>query len=160
MQDRKFYEVKFADYPDLVNTKQLIQMLGGINEKTARGLIWRKEMKTFRCGNKYQIVKASVIDYLVSDSYRQLLFRNTASLRANVPLEMIEMNRQRLVMLCDAPRSRKELMFLLGITSKKTFFRLYLRPLLESGELQMTIPDQPSVSTQRYVRAKAGMPKH
>ena len=154
MQDKIYYEKKYADYPEIVNTQQLAQMLGGVNVKSAVALIWRNEITAFRISNKYQIPKSSVIDYLVSENYQKLLARSVASASAIVPKEMIETNRQRLLMLCDTPKTRKELMFLLGMESKKTFFRLYLRPLLESGELQMTMPDQPSVSTQRYVRAK------
>lgn len=45
-------------------------------------------------------------------------------------------------------------MYLLDIKSIKTFFRVYLKPLLESGELRMTHPEQPSVSTQKYIRVK------
>jgi len=41
---------------------------------------------------------------------------------------------------------------MLDVPSKKTFFRLYLKPLLEAGTIQMTIPNQRSVSTQHYVR--------
>lgn len=152
MQDRVYYEKKFADYPVIINTQQLAQMLGGVNVKSAVALIWRNEVTAFRIGNKYKIPKSSVIDYLASENYQKLLARSAASANAIMPKEMIETNRQRLLMLCDTPKTRKELMFLLGIESKKTFFRLYLRPLIESGELKMTIPDQPSVSTQRYVR--------
>ena len=78
--------------------------------------------------------------------------RIEVSQRDNGSQEVIENNRKKLIMHCEVPRTRKDLMFLLDMSSKKTFFRLYLRPLLESGNLRMTSPEQPSVSTQKYVR--------
>ena len=63
-----------------------------------------------------------------------------------------EQGKQKILFLCEKPQTRKALMFLLDVKSKKTFFRLYLKPLLESGELQMTHPEQPSISTQQYIR--------
>ena len=63
-----------------------------------------------------------------------------------------ERGKQKILYLCDTPQTRKKLMVLLDVKSKKTFFRVYLKPLLESGRLLMTHPDQPSISTQEYIR--------
>ena len=63
-----------------------------------------------------------------------------------------ERGKQKNLYLCDTPQTRKKLMVLLDVKSKKTFFRVYLKPLLESGRLLMTHPDQPSISTQEYIR--------
>lgn len=152
MQDRRKIEMIFAHYPDLVTTPLLQEMLGGVHERTALGLLWRGEIKSFRVSNRYQIPKESVIDYLLSDSYEKLKKRADISRNRGESREVIEKNQKRLIMYCDVPRTRKDLMFLLDVTSKKTFFRLYLRPLLESGDLRMTNPEQRCVSTQKYVR--------
>lgn len=152
MQDRRYYEVGFFGYPDLVTTAQLQEMLGGVNERTALGLLWRGEIKSFRVSSRYQIPKASVIDFLLSDNYQALKKRIDVSHHKDESPEVIENNKKKLIKYCETPRTRQDLMFLIDVTSKKTFFRLYLRPLLQSGDLQMTIPDQPSISTQRYVR--------
>ena len=63
-----------------------------------------------------------------------------------------ERGKQKILYLCDTPQTRKKLMVLLDVKSKKTFFRVYLKPLLESGRLLMTHPDQPSISKQEYIR--------
>ena len=63
-----------------------------------------------------------------------------------------ERGKQKILYLCDTPQTRKKLMVLLDVKSKKTFFRVYLKPLLELGRLLMTHPDQPSISTQEYIR--------
>ena len=39
MQKRNFYNKLFAKYPDVVNLKQLREMLGGISEGTALKLM-------------------------------------------------------------------------------------------------------------------------
>lgn len=40
MQGRRKIEMLFAHYPDLVTTPQLQEMLGGVHERTALGLLW------------------------------------------------------------------------------------------------------------------------
>lgn len=80
------------------------------------------------------------------------MVHNKKEAHQEISADEIERGQQKILLLCEQPRTRKDLMYMLDVASKKTFFRLYLKPLLESGVLQMTIPDQRSVSTQRYVR--------
>lgn len=40
---------------------------------------------------------------------------------------------------------------LLGITNRSYFSKRYLKPLLESGLLQRTLPDTPRSRNQRYI---------
>ncbi len=54
---------------------------------------------------------------------------------------------------CIAPKSRGELMTLCNMKSARYFRQTYIRPLLESGHLQMTIPDKPKSKNQKYVTA-------
>ena len=150
MHDRKYYENKFKPYPDVVTKKQLMDMLD-ICENTAQSLLQKEKIRHFRIGNRYQIPKVCVIDFLVGGSY-ELYARNRSKAHHEITSDEVERGKEKILLLCDQPRSRKELMYMLDVPSKKTFFRLYLRPLLESGSLRMTIPDQRSVSTQRYVR--------
>ena len=39
----------------------------------------------------------------------------------------------------------------LGYKSNKTLKRNYIRPLLETGKLIMTIPDKPTSKNQKYI---------
>ena len=150
MHDRKYYENKFKPYPDVVTKKQLMDMLD-ICENTAQSLLQKEKIRYFRIGNRYQIPKVCVIDFLVGGSY-ELYAKNRAKAHHVITSDEVERGKEKILLLCDQPRSRKELMYMLDVPSKKTIFRLYLRPLLESGSLRMTTPDQRSVSTQRYVR--------
>ena len=55
---------------------------------------------------------------------------------------------------CKEPRSKTEIMEHCGYKNAKNFTQLHLRPLLESGQLQMTVPDKPRSRNQKYVTAQ------
>jgi len=55
---------------------------------------------------------------------------------------------------CSVPRTRDELQIFADLTDRGHFRAKILRPLLNSGKLQMTIPDKPNSRNQKYVRAK------
>ena len=151
MSERFEYEIKLRDYPDVVTVKDLMIMLGGVCEHTAISLLQKNKIKHFRIRNKYHIPKVYVIDFMMSEEY-SIFRKNVEVAHFRKIQDEEERTRQKILFLCEKPQTRKDLMFLLDVKSKKTFFRLYLRPLLESGELQMTHPEQPSISTQRYIR--------
>ena len=46
--------------------------------------------------------------------------------------------------------SREELQRALGLKDRKSFRERYLLPALEKGLIEMTIPEKPSSSLQRY----------
>jgi ATP-dependent DNA helicase RecG len=54
------------------------------------------------------------------------------------------------------PRSREELQQVAGIRHRQHFLLEYLRPLLDAGLLEPTIPDKPRSSKQRYRLTGAG----
>lgn len=58
----------------------------------------------------------------------------------------------KLVEFCSEPRSRKEMMGFMGLSHPGNFREKYLRPLLDSGRLAMTIPEKPQSSKQRYLK--------
>ena len=53
---------------------------------------------------------------------------------------------------CSIPRSRKEIQTYLGLTERNNFYDRYLKPLLISGKLKMTIPGKPNSRLQKYVK--------
>ena len=59
-------------------------------------------------------------------------------------------------MFCDVPRSMADIMGELGLTHRTFFRRNHLEPLLASGVLRMTHPDQPKHPDQAYVLTEAG----
>ena len=54
--------------------------------------------------------------------------------------------------LGDEELSTSELMQRLGLKNRAAFSRTYLKPALEQGLIQMTIPEKPNSSKQRYKR--------
>ena len=71
MNDRNYYIKLFENYPDVVNLKQLREMLGGIGEGTALKLMQENRVEHFKLRNVYYIPKDSVIDYLLGYHYRR-----------------------------------------------------------------------------------------
>ena len=53
---------------------------------------------------------------------------------------------------CIVPRSKAEIAEHCGYKNTKSFTKNYLRPLLDSGLLQMTIPEKPNSRNQKYIR--------
>ena len=59
-----------------------------------------------------------------------------------------------LVDFCKIERTRGEMMASQSIASPSYFRRHYLKPLLESGRIRMTIPEKPKSKKQKYIRAR------
>ena len=62
-------------------------------------------------------------------------------------------DKQKILEYCTVPRSQAEIRAFMGLSDRRNFRKNYLRPLIESGELKMTIPDKPSSRYQKYVKA-------
>lgn len=54
---------------------------------------------------------------------------------------------------CTTARSKAEIMEYCGFKSTKNFTARYIKPLLESGQIKMTIPDKPKSQNQKYIKA-------
>ena len=57
----------------------------------------------------------------------------------------------KIVTFCLTPHSKIEIAEFCGYKSTKSFTNKYLRPLLDSGILQMTIPDKPNSRNPKYI---------
>jgi hypothetical protein len=55
-----------------------------------------------------------------------------------------------LLQVCNGELGRDELQDCVGITDRKHFRTEYLRPAMDQGLVEMTIPDKPRSSNQRY----------
>ena len=72
MKDRTYYEALFEKYPDVVTSLQFREMLGGIADSTVRRLYSKNKIRHFKIRSTYYIPKTSVIDFVLSDTYREL----------------------------------------------------------------------------------------
>lgn len=55
---------------------------------------------------------------------------------------------------CSTPRTRQEIADYLGIETVFYAMQRYVKPLLDNGELIMTVPEKPKSTKQKYVAAK------
>ncbi|MBP1569844.1 MAG: helix-turn-helix domain-containing protein [Oscillospiraceae bacterium] len=60
----QLYKMMFPEYPDVVNVKQLQQMLG-ISRHLAYDLIEGGDIQAILVGNAFRIPKVSVINYVL-----------------------------------------------------------------------------------------------
>jgi len=59
------YKLLFCEYPDVVNVKQMCEMLGGISEKTGYRLLHNGDIGYFTIGRSYRIPKIHVLAFLL-----------------------------------------------------------------------------------------------
>lgn len=59
--------------------------------------------------------------------------------------------REKILFYCEEPRKKSEIAEYCGFKGMKNFTRNYLKPLLEAGEITMTLPDKPNSRNQKYV---------
>lgn len=71
MKNRKYYTKLFELYPDVVSILQFREMLGGICDVTARKLMRHNHVKHYCIRRVFFIPKEWVIDYVLSDHYRE-----------------------------------------------------------------------------------------
>ena len=57
----------------------------------------------------------------------------------------------KILAFCSIPHSKTEIANYCGYKNTKNFTKKYLRPLLDSGTLKMTIPDKPNSRNQKYI---------
>lgn len=54
---------------------------------------------------------------------------------------------------CSSEKAKKEICEYLGYNNLTYSIRKYLKPLVETGKLKLTIPDKPTSKNQKYVKA-------
>ncbi len=59
--------------------------------------------------------------------------------------------REKILFYCAEPRKKSEIAEYCGFKGMKNFTRNYLRPLIDAGEITMTLPDKPNSQNQKYV---------
>ena len=72
----------------------------------------------------------------------------------NQDSELSTVSKQILV-FCTTPKSKKELAAFCGFKDLRNFTLKHINPLLESGQLEMTIPDKPKSRNQKYITVRS-----
>lgn len=58
----------FEEYPDVVDIKQLCQMLGGVGVKSAYRLLHEGDIRYYKIGRAFRIPKRSVVEYFCRET--------------------------------------------------------------------------------------------
>jgi ATP-dependent DNA helicase RecG len=66
------------------------------------------------------------------------------------PTEQVTGEVQRLLLALAGEMSRQQLLDALGMAHRKHFRSFYMKPALEAGVVEMTLPHKPNSSNQRY----------
>lgn len=62
----------FAEYPDVVSTDELCEMLGGISRKLVYRILREGQIPSMRIGRSYKIAKADVVAYVLQHGKPQV----------------------------------------------------------------------------------------
>jgi hypothetical protein len=73
------------------------------------------------------------------------------------PLTNLNDVQWKIVMKCDVPMKMLELLDHVGVKHRNFFKKTHLQPLLDGGIIQMTNPDKPRASNQKYVLTEVGV---
>ena len=66
-------------------------------------------------------------------------------------------NLDKLIVFCTEARSFGEMLAFMGLTDRTKFRRKYIRPLVETGILEQTIPEKPNSQNQKYRLTAKGL---
>ena len=72
------------------------------------------------------------------------------------PMTEFSATHWKIIDLCDVPRRLTEILEVLGVSNRGYFKEHHLDPLIQSGIVAMTNPDNPNASNQKYVITEAG----
>lgn len=88
------------------------------------------------------------------DTFTVVLYNEENSLYpASLKKVPLDRSKEAILKFCETPRSRIEIAEFLGLESVSYAMGRYVRPLLQNGQLKMTIPDTPQTTYQKYYSA-------
>jgi ATP-dependent DNA helicase RecG len=81
----------------------------------------------------------------------------TQQVTGQVSGQVTEQVTEQVLRFCQTPRKASEIRELLNLKHRETFTANYLRPLLEAGLLELTVPDKPRSRMQKYRITPTGL---
>lgn len=138
---------------------KLLETLGGIIEnRHTRIFTMQKKMKEANLPEPiFSNEREDFVVTFYNGEYPELypieLLKNKKTLdKKTLDKKVLKFNQ--ILEFCKEPKSITEIMLYLGYKSNKTLKRIYIKPLLETGKLIMTIPDKPTSKNQKYIANK------
>ena len=89
------------------------------------------------------------VNYNLEDDAHQVIHQVTHQV-----IELSTVSKQ-ILAFCTTPKSKKELAVFCGFKDLRNFTLKHINPLLESGQLEMTIPDKPKSRNQKYITVRS-----
>jgi len=77
---------------------------------------------------------------------------NGSTIQDTIQVNIQESRHIDLIEFCSLARTRGEMQQFIGIANRDHFRKAYLKPILESGQVQMVFPDKPNSPNQKYVK--------
>ena len=103
----------------------------------------------------YSADSGKFVEFLLTTVYDALCqITDTEQVTEQVTEQDTEQVTRLLATIGDKESSTKELIKLLGLKHRPTFRDNYLLPALKLGYIEMTIPDKPNSSKQKYKKVK------
>lgn len=99
-------------------------------------------------GSSFRVILKNVNYNLEGDTH-QVIHQVT-----HQDIELSTVSKQ-ILAFCTTPKSKKELAVFCGFKDLRNFTLKHINPLLESGQLEMTIPDKPKSRNQKYITVRS-----
>ena len=93
-------------------------------------------------------------DTFNADSDTKLRYSDTFNADSDTIRPKITNKQRDIVNFCSVPRSSKEILERVGVTYHSKNIQTYIMSLIEAGYLEMTNPEHPNASNQKYRRSK------
>ena len=104
--------------------------------------------KIFSTAKDFRVILKNV-NYNLEDDTHQVIHQVT-----HQDIELSTVSKQ-ILAFCTTPKAKKELAVFCGFKDLRNFTLKHINPLLESGQLEMTIPDKPKSRNQKYITVRS-----
>ena len=137
----------FAREVGAVDTLTYMQIVGEKRKLADSNLDFLKKMGVLKQKGK----TVDSVYYVLNSDFDVTTPQVTPKVTPQVaPQDDIQTKCGELVLFCRTPRSKKEMMAFLKLSDRKSFDKLYLKPLLNK-RIRYTVPDKPNSRIQKYV---------
>ena len=133
----------FAREVGAVDTLTYMQVVGEKRKLADSNLDFLKKMGVLKQKGK----TVDSVYYVLNSDFDVITPQVTLQV---TPQDDIQIKCGELVLFCRTPRSKKEMMAFLKLSDRKSFEKLYIKPLLNK-RIRYTVPDKPNSRIQKYV---------
>ena len=112
--------------------------------------VWRKESNQVEVESNQVEGESNQVGNEVHDKSNQVENHNTGLRHSNTKKVSLSNKQRDIVNFCSVPRTTAEIMERLGLSNQTKNRERYITSLVAAGYLQMTNPENPTASNQKY----------